>query len=119
MHITVGTDIIDIHRFIEFADDCRHPTLRRIFTQQELDYCFSKEVPESHLAARFAGKEAVMKALYSRHVTDVWYTEIEIVNDPVGVPVVNLTKKKDFAVEISLAHCEDKALAFVVVIGVD
>jgi holo-[acyl-carrier protein] synthase len=119
MRVTIGTDIINISRFEEFAEDRDHPTLRRIFTQQELDYCFSKETPEPHLAARFAGKEAVMKALYSRDITDIWYNEIEIVNNPVGAPIVILPKNIYYEVAISLSHCEDKALAFVVVVGDD
>lgn len=119
MNTTVGTDIVSIFRFDEFGDNINHPTLRKIFTQQELDYCFSKEAPEPHLAARFAGKEAVIKALYSRNIIGVWYTEIEIVNNLVGVPIVTLTKKLNLTIEISLAHCEDKALAFVVIIGDD
>ncbi|HOB43277.1 MAG TPA: holo-ACP synthase [Bacillota bacterium] len=121
MRMTVGTDIVGIRRFQEFTHDINHPTLRKIFTQAELDYCFSKDAVEPHLAARFAGKEATIKALYSRNIQDVWYTDIEISNKQNGVPVVELKKEmnKDLRFEISLAHCEDKAIAFVVILGDD
>jgi holo-[acyl-carrier protein] synthase len=117
--MTVGTDIVSIHRFQEFAHDIYHPALEKIFTRDELDYCFSKDAVEPHLAARFAGKEATIKALYSRDIQDVWYTDIEILNKPNGVPVAKLKKDtyKNLKIEISLAHCEDKATAFVVILG--
>ena len=121
MRMTIGTDIVSIHRFNEFAHDINHPALKKIFTKDELDYCFSKDAAEPHLAARFAGKEAMIKALYARNIQDVWYTDIEILNKPNGVPVVELKKDtyKDMRFEISLAHCEDKAIAFVVILGYD
>ncbi len=121
VRMTVGTDIVSIHRFQEFASDIGHPTLKKIFTQAELDYCFSKDAVEPHLAARFAGKEATIKALCSRNIRDVWYTDIEITNRQNGAPIVMLkeSKYKNLELEISLAHCEDKATAFVVIIGDD
>ncbi len=119
MRMTIGTDIVSIHRFNEFAHDINHPALKKIFTKDELDYCFSKDAAEPHLAARFAGKEAMIKALYARNIQDVWYTDIEILNKPNGVPVVELKKDtyNNLKLEISLAHCEDKAIAFVVILG--
>lgn len=121
VRVTVGTDIVCIDRFQEFARDIDSQAIKKIFTQNELDYCFSKDVVEPHLAARFAGKEAIIKALYSRDIQDVWYTDIEILNKKNGVPVAELKKGayKNLRVEISLAHCEDKATAFVVIIGDD
>jgi len=117
--LTTGTDIVSIKRFIECAQNIEHPTLKKVYTQHELDYCFSKSRPESHLAVRFAGKEAVIKALYSRGIRDLKYTEVEIINKEDGVPFVNLDKYKNLNVEISLSHCEDKALAFVIIWGDD
>lgn len=121
VRITVGVDIVSIHRFQEFVHDINHPTLKKIFTRDELDYCFSKDAVEPHLAARFAGKEATIKALYSRDIQDVWYIDIEILNKQNGVPVARLKKDmyKNLKLEISLAHCEDKATAFVVILGDD
>ncbi len=117
--MTIGADIVSIQRFLEFAHDINHPALKKIFTQGELDYCFSKDAVEPHLAARFAGKEAMIKALYSRGIQDVWYADIEILNKQNGVRVARLKKDmyKNLKLEISLAHCEDKATAFVVILG--
>lgn len=117
MRMTTGTDIVSIHRFHDFAQDINNPTLRKVFTPNELGYCFSKDAVEPHLAARFAGKEATIKALYSRDISDVWYNDIEILNKKNGVPYVTIKKSalKDLNFEISLSHCEDKAIAFVVI----
>jgi len=121
MTITIGADIVSIDRFNEFSHDINHPSLKKIFTQSELNYCFAKETAEPHLAVRFAGKEATIKALYSQGIENIWYTDIEIVNEQNGVPNVTLKKEtfKDLKLKISLAHCEDKALAFVIVFGDD
>jgi holo-[acyl-carrier protein] synthase len=121
MQITIGTDIVTISRFKEFAQDRYHPALRKIFTPAELDYCFSKENAEAHLAARFAGKEAIIKALNSRNIDTVWYTDIEITNNDKGVPFVMIKKEISGSLElkISLAHCEDKAIAYALITGDD
>jgi len=121
MNITIGTDIVSIDRFFEFSHDINHPTLKKMFSQRELDYCFAKESAEPHLAVRFAGKEATIKALHSRGIEDIWFTDIEILNGQNGVPNVILKKEilNDLKFKISLTHCEDKALAFVIVLGDD
>lgn len=121
MGMTIGVDIVSIHRFDEFTRDITNPALKKMFTQNELDYCFAKDAAEPHLAVRFAGKEATIKALYSRGISDVWYTDIEILNKKNGVPYVKIKKEilKEIELKISIAHCEDKAIAFVVILGDD
>jgi holo-[acyl-carrier protein] synthase len=121
MQISIGTDIVTISRFAEFARDRFHTVLRKIFTPAELDYCFSKEDAEVHLAARFAGKEAIIKALNSRNIDTVWYTDIEITNNVQGIPSVMIKKEplSSLELKISLAHCEDKAIAYALIIGDD
>lgn len=69
----------------------RQPGLRtRLFTEAEWDYAVSHRDPMPHLAARFAAKEAVMKAL-GRGIGDISFTDIEVVRDSHGVPSVNLS----------------------------
>ena len=58
----VGIDLIEIDRVARAL--VRHPRfVERVFTQAERDYCLSRANPPQHFAARFAGKEAVGKAL--------------------------------------------------------
>ena len=61
--IGIGVDIEKTDRFKKKLKDKRF--LNKIFTQEELNYCFSNKYPEKHLAARFAGKEAMIKAYCS------------------------------------------------------
>ncbi|TET16784.1 MAG: holo-[acyl-carrier-protein] synthase [Dehalococcoidia bacterium] len=114
----IGVDIIEIAR-IEKAIACwGERFLHRVYTDSELKL-YPKQ-PLS-LAARFAGKEAVIKALGGRSKGFSW-REIEILSDPRGKPLVHLygnTQNQADALgldnfAISLSDCEEYAIAFVV-----
>ena len=115
----IGTDIESIDRFREMKLS-DNPFLNKAFTKNELDYCLSKENPAPHLAARYAGKEAVIKALNGAGKSNAGCEGIEILNNPDGTPIVRLhdNNPNKLKVLISLSHCEDKALAFAVVMQV-
>jgi len=70
-NIGIGVDIEDVNRFTKLGGN--KAFLKKVFTQNELDYCFSKKVAAPHLAVRYAGKEAVVKALYNMggHIASV------------------------------------------------
>jgi holo-[acyl-carrier protein] synthase len=93
--------------------------LQRLFTSGELDYCFAGKLPAPHLAARFAAKEAIIKALSSLGEKKPAYRDIEIQNNPDGVPLVTVRKPglTGLRIHLSLSHCEDKAVAFTVITG--
>jgi len=114
----VGVDLIEIQR-IERAL-ARHPGFReRCFTEAERAYCDSKPNPPQHYAARFAGKEAVGKALGSG-VRFTW-REIEIVGRPKpGVKLTGWTKAWAERVgagriELSMTHSRELAQAVCVI----
>ena len=111
--MAVGVDIEDISRFKDKSKDF----IERIFTASEIEYCDSFSNPESHYAARFCAKEAVIKALsfYGIHIAQ--YRSIEIYKDENNCPNVRILNdlKKDFKFELSLSHDKTKAIAFVVV----
>jgi len=119
MDFGIGIDIEDIGRFRIFKNNKSHPFLNKIFTNPELEYCFSKKVLAKHLAARFAGKEAVIKAFYNMGDSKLNYKQIEILNDDKGVPLVRLKKDSlcNSLVKLSLSHCIDKVIAFAIVKG--
>lgn len=77
--IGIGTDIEEVQRFENMSEPSFTAFLKRNFTKNELDYCLSKDAPAPHLAARYAGKEAVIKALFSLDITHIFYPTIEIV----------------------------------------
>jgi len=60
--LNVGVDVIEVERVQKVYKRQKDRFLKRIFTQEEVDYCFDKSNPFPHLAARFAAKEAVSKS---------------------------------------------------------
>ena len=107
-NIGFGVDIENINRFKNLDINKDNIFLKKIFTKNELNYCFSKKEPAQHLAVRFVAKEAVIKAINSLSKRKIVLKEIEIINDINGVPLVDL---KGYNVKISLSHCKDKAIA--------
>ena len=116
-NLAVGVDIEEISRFEEFGKD--NPFLDKIYTEKEKEYCFSKKKPAQHLAVRFAGKEAVIKALNSLEYSFSNFKKIEISNSKNGVPKVKINQQgfEEMKIAISLSHCKDKAIAFAVING--
>lgn len=114
----IGTDIESIDRFTQLDRIRDSAFLTKIFTSNELEYCFSKRTAALHLAARYTGKEALVKALTSLNRVGLNYRDIEIINDKNGVPVVKISKAgyDGLKIHLSLSHCRDKAIAFAVVI---
>ncbi|MBS3105526.1 holo-ACP synthase [Candidatus Woesearchaeota archaeon] len=120
-NFAIGTDIESIGRFRKLNHTDHDIFLNKVFTKNELDYCFSKEVHASCLAARYAGKEAIVKALSSMGKASLDYKALEIFNNEKGVPIatINDIDFRNLQVHLSLSHCGDKAIAFAVVIEVD
>jgi len=110
---SVGVDIEDIARFEKMAKN--KTGLKTIYTPSEIKYCFTKKKkPAQHLAARFVGKEAVIKALAGLGFT-TFYRQIEIKNKKSGVPEVTVLDKKikgKVKISLSLSHSKDKAIGF-------
>lgn len=115
----IGVDIERIDRFRELDYIENSSFLNKIFTKSELDYCFSKGSAAPHLAVRFAGKEAVIKALSSIGKVNLLFNEIEILNNENGVPMVRINNPvlHNLQIYLSLSHCKDKAIAFATVIA--
>ena len=117
-NLGIGTDIVEVQEFRKCNDPAFSLFLSKNFTRAELAYCLSKESPAPHLAVRFAGKEAVIKALYSLKITSIFYPSIEILNDDDGVPYVRIItdQTEKLSVKISLSHSSEMALAFCIII---
>jgi holo-[acyl-carrier protein] synthase len=114
----VGVDIERIDRFKKPVDEKDNRFLNRIFSRAEIDYCLAHASPYSHLAVRYAGKEAVVKALNQLAIIGIGYSDIEILNNDSGVPLVTINKKNcsDVVVKLSLSHSDENAVAFALVI---
>lgn len=113
MIIGVGIDIIEIDRIKKSVDDFGDHFLKKVFTTKELEYCMSKSNKYQHLAARFAAKEAVYKALASGWDENMTWQSIEISNEPNGLPVVTLHGEiskflsENEGLRISMSHSRD------------
>ena len=119
----MGTDIVSVGRIAALMWDRGAAFLERWFTAREIDYCSSKAVPSRHFAARFAAKEAVVKALPTAWDGPLPWRSIEIVNDPRGGPSVSLsgaildaaTRAGVGEIRVSLSHCDEYATAIALV----
>ena len=112
MHFGLGTDVVEIRRFRELNNDA--PFFSRVFSEDEMEYCRNYTEPAPHFAATFAGKEAVVKAMNSHRKLSV--SEIEILRNSDGAPVVHFEENTDVEVLVSLAHSEHYAVAVALVI---
>ncbi len=112
----IGVDIESISRFRGLSVEKNKRFLSKIFTDTELDYCFSRANTTQHLAARFAAKEAVIKALSTLGKNKLNYRGIEITNDEIGIPVVSISKTgfNDIQISLSLSHTKQTAIAFAI-----
>ncbi len=108
----LGTDIVEIRRFRELANDA--PFFSRVFTQDELTYCQSYPDAAPHLAATYAGKEAVVKAINSQKQLSL--RRIEILRNKDGSPYVRMEAQTEIEVLVSLAHSEQNAVAVALVV---
>lgn len=112
-NFAIGTDIEEIERFKNKTLEQDEKFLRKIFTQKELDYCFKDKQSASHLCARYCAKEAVVKALSQLNITDVYYSDIEILNRKNGSPYCIIAKYPNINIKVSLSHSKTYAVATV------
>src|SRR5438045_3608513 len=77
--IGVGLDATDIARIADVIERHGDRFVRRIFTDGEIAYCTRRRVAATHFAARFAAKEAAMKALGTGHTQGVLWRDVEVV----------------------------------------
>ena len=116
-----GVDLIEVNRIESAIARYGERFLARVFTRGELAYCRGRP---HQLAARFAAKEAVSKALGTgiQHRDGVAWQEIQIMSDDRGKPAVQLTGKAARRAEqigvsnfsLSLSHTREHAIAMVV-----
>lgn len=113
----IGIDIEAIDRFEKLDLTRGNSFLNRVFSETELDYCFSKGNVASNLATKYTGKEAIIKAFGSMNITHLDYKEIEITNDPSGAPRVNLARSdvNKYQIIISLSNESEKAVGVAVI----
>ena len=125
MQIKSGIDIIEVDRIKRSIDELGENFIKRIYTDQEIKYCESKNNNKyQYYAARFAVKEAAFKAIsvLLKDKYSISWKNVETINDKEGKPnikFVALTKEvekelsKIASIDVSISHTKEYAIASV------
>ncbi|MBU8892973.1 MAG: holo-ACP synthase [Bacteroidales bacterium] len=122
MIIGIGTDIFEVERMKTKIE--KQPSLiEGIFTDNEISYCNQYKNKAQRFAARYAAKEAFLKALGTGWRDGITFKDINIINDDLGKPEIKLSgmakqiadKLGVTAVHLSMSHTKDLASAFVII----
>ena len=124
MEIRQGIDVVSVARVENIIRRQGKRFLNRVFTAREQKYCESQKRKFEHYAARFAAKEAAMKAMEVRREAGFRLREIEILRRPTGQPFISISPAsrkrfglpRKFQMELSLTHEREYAMAFVVLL---
>ena len=122
MPLAHGVDLVEVARIAQMLQEHGERFEHRVFTEGELAYAHGKARRIEHLAARFAAKEAALKAIGTGWAAGISWRDVEVVSEPDGRPTLRLSGR---AVEVaahrglttwavSLTHTETHAMASVV-----
>jgi holo-[acyl-carrier protein] synthase len=122
MIVGTGIDISEVPRIAESIERFGDRFLKRVFTEGEILYCQSKANRVERFAARFAAKEAAMKALGTGWSRGIRWRDIEVVRQPGGRPTIKFhgiaaelaSKLNATNVALSLSHTPEQAIASVI-----
>ena len=118
----IGIDVVEIARLQRVINKWGEAFLDKIFTARELTYARSRKDPTPHIAARFAVKEAVAKALSTGWSGSFRWKDVEVENNAAGKPSVALYGQvkeslKGNNVLVSISHSENVVVAFAIIEG--
>lgn len=120
--IGCGIDLAKVSRFQRLIDENKQALLERLFTLAELDYALAFKRGGEHLAARFAAKEAFLKALGTGLRFGLSWQDLEVCRDELGCPRLAvrgralelLATKNGARVHLSYSHDGEYAVAQVI-----
>ncbi len=117
----IGVDLSQVSRFRRFLEKGNTGVIDRLFTSGEKAYCLTKRDPAPHLAARFAAKEAFLKALGLGLREGLTWQDMDVVRDELGKPSLILAgraaaiccERGITTIHLSYSHDGDYATATV------
>ena len=120
--VGTGIDIAEVPRIADAIKRYGQRFLNRVFTEGEMNYCESKANRSERYAARFAAKEAAMKALGTGWNHGVRWRDVEVCRAPGGRPTIVFhgeaaqvaARLKAAHVALSLSHTTEQAIAQVI-----
>jgi holo-[acyl-carrier protein] synthase len=124
MIVGTGIDIVEVFRMRDAITKWGMNFLTKVFTDKEIKYSTSKRFAPQHFAARFAAKEAVVKAFGGSRKFPLNWTDIEVFNDEEGKPIISFNnnalklkkQKKVSKVVVSMSHSKNYAVASVILL---
>jgi len=122
MIVGTGVDIVEVPRLAATLDRFGQRFLNRVFTESEIKYCDSKANRAERYAARFAAKEAGLKAIGTGLTGGISWREVEVRREPGGRPTLSFHgKAAGYAAKLgarrtslSLSHTAQHAIAHVI-----
>src|SRR6478672_4711670 len=125
MIVGTGVDISEVDRIAAAVKRFGDRFLQRVFTPAEIRYCLGKPNAAERLAARFAAKEAGMKAIGTGLRHGITWQDVEVLRIPGQRPVLQFHgKAAEFAARLgckrthlSLSHTKEQAIAYVILEG--
>ena len=122
MIVGTGIDIAEVPRIRETIARHGERFLKRVFTEGEIQYCESKANRVERYAARFAAKEAGMKAIGTGWKRGVRWQDFEVINLPSGRPTLRLhgvaaevaSRLGVTAIQLSITHTSELGMAHVI-----
>jgi holo-[acyl-carrier protein] synthase len=109
MIIGIGIDMVKIKKIKDAIEKWENGFLSRVFNKKELKNISKGRMYYQRLAARFAAKEAVIKAISKEHPLAL--TDILILNKANGAPYCEFKKDLNIQIFLSITHIEDYAVA--------
>jgi len=120
-----GIDVVDCARIDTLLNRHAERFLRRVYTTAEQSYADRGKNRAERLSGRFAAKEAIMKLIGTGWRGNIAWTDIEVVNDPLGKPIVKLSGGAQATAEalgiqhisLSITHAAGLAIASAVALS--
>ncbi|MBU44564.1 MAG: holo-[acyl-carrier-protein] synthase [Spirochaetaceae bacterium] len=125
MILGLGTDLVENHRIRQALDRFGDRFLNRVYSEEEIQYSLSHEDPVPYLSARFAVKEAAIKALNLTEQVGLSYQDVQVGGKVFGKKKLILSRKaRELAdgmgvnqFHISLSHTDGMSMAVVILEG--
>jgi holo-[acyl-carrier protein] synthase len=120
MIVGVGIDLVDVQKISKSL--AGEAFRSKVFTPAEIAYCDAVKNSNEHFAGKFAAKEAFMKAIGHGIRQEVWFTQIEVLNQITGEPYIQisgeakkyLNELKVTNIQLSISHTDRMSTAIVI-----
>ena len=111
MIVGTGVDIVEVARFERFVQEKNDALLQRLFTPAEREYCRVRKACAQHYAARFAAKEAFVKALGMGIREGIGWQDVEVTHDCLDKPLFRFSPAAEERLRERLVACSHLSLS--------